>query len=790
MSCSPKLRGAPANYAISCEGTVREDPALALGKFVEMPQYSDKAGSDTHLIKRRAFVASSSLALGSMFVGSRSFLLTEELPDNSRTIEAAQGVLRRSLGARADNFDLMLMPTEGPRPAYEFSATGGRVKVRGSSAVALCRGAYSYLRDPCQAMITWSGRHLNLPPKFPDAAATYVVCPYEYVQYLNPCTFGYTTAFWGWDRWERELDWMALHGVTMALALEGQEAIWQRVWLQMGVTQAELDRHFTGPAQLPWHRMGNINNFDGPLPQSWIDGHRHLQHRILDRMRELGIAPIVPGFSGFVPQGFKRLHPEIETFTEMWHSTEVPHLSKTFILDPRVDHMYQQIGRLFIQQYKQEFGPVKYYLVDTFNELSVPVSADRRYDDLARFAQSVFGGIRAGDPDGVWVMQGWLFRDNPGFWDDRSVKAFLSRVPDDRMIILDYSNDSEARNKDAALDPTKGNIWKRDLGFHGKRWVDGMLHTFGGNNNVKGNLALLATQPYAARTSVDHGRLIGWSMDPEGIENNEVVYELMTDVGWRSETISLDHWIASYCKARYGEVPPAMKEAWQLLLQSAYSRHTWNSRQAWQSRPTLEPAALDVDAGPIFQTATERFLSCAPLFRDNVLYRNDLIEVVVQVAGGSVDKRLAQACASHKDGRSQDRDRQSDDALQMLLLMDGLLNVREDRRLERWVDDARAWGTTPDIKAYYDISARRLITYWGWPDLNDYAARVWSGLTRDYYAGRWKEFFRALKAGETAYFDKWEESWLSTPYKPSAPTMIWDVAEEASRMLSICREWH
>ena len=754
-----------------------------------MSQELDKSVSKATSISRRTFVASSSFALGSMLFDSAPFVRAEKLSDDPTAVEAAHGVLRRSLGSRAEEFELILRPTESAQPAYEFSAAAGRVKVQASGAVALCRGAYAYLREHCGAMITWSGQHLDLPARLPDARATHVVCPYEYVQYLNPCTFGYTTAFWGWDRWERELDWMALHGVTMALALEGQEAIWQRVWLEMGVTQAELDRHFTGPAQLPWHRMGNINNFDGPLPQDWIDGHRLLQHKILDRMRELGIAPVVPGFSGFVPQGFKRLHPEIATFTEMWHSSEVPHLSKTYILDPRVKDVYEQIGRRFIQQYRQEFGPVKYYLVDTFNELSVPVSADHRYDDLARFAQSVFEGIRAGDPDGIWVMQGWLFRDNPGFWDDRSVKAFLSGVPDDRMILLDYSNDSEAKNKDAALDPTKGNIWKRDMGFHGKRWIDGMLHTFGGNNNVKGNLALIAAQPLAARTSPDRGRLVGWSMDPEGIENNEVVYELMTDVGWRSEPIDLDGWIASYCKSRYGAFPPAMKEAWQLLLQSAYGRHTWNSHQAWQSRPSLEPVALDVDAGQTFQSATDKFLSCASAFRDSLLYRNDLIELVVQAAGGSVDKRLAQACASHKEGRHEARDRQFEDAMQVLLLMDGLLHVREDRRLERWVNDARSWGKTPDIKAYYDISARRLITYWGWPDLNDYASRVWSGLTRDYYAGRWKEFARALKAGETSYFDEWEESWLSTPYKPSEPVGVRDVAQEASRLLSICRQW-
>ena len=275
-------------------------------------------------IDRRSFLASSSLMLGSVLSGAPLSLLAETLPGSSAMTAAAHAVLRRALGSRSAEFDLTAVRGENQRPSYEFSASDGRVKVKGSSAVALCRGAYSYLREHCGAMITWSGHHLDLPAKLPDASATHVLCPFEQIQYLNPCTFGYSAAFWNWDRWQKELDWMALHGITMALALEGQEAIWQRVWLQMGVTQFELDHYFTGPAQLPWHRMGNINNFDGPLSQDWIDRHRLLQHQILDRMRELGITPIVPGFSGFVPQGFKRVHPEVETFTEMWHSSEVP----------------------------------------------------------------------------------------------------------------------------------------------------------------------------------------------------------------------------------------------------------------------------------------------------------------------------------------------------------------------------------------------------------------------------------------------------------------------------------
>lgn len=64
-----------------------------------------------------------------------------------------------------------------------------------------------------------------------DAAQTHPVPlpPGRYRYYQNVCTHSYSFVWWDWARWERELDWMALNGINLALAWSGQEAIWQRV---------------------------------------------------------------------------------------------------------------------------------------------------------------------------------------------------------------------------------------------------------------------------------------------------------------------------------------------------------------------------------------------------------------------------------------------------------------------------------------------------------------------------------------------------------------------------------
>lgn len=46
---------------------------------------------------------------------------------------------------------------------------------------------------------------------------------------------------------------MAMNGINLPLAFTAQEAIWQRVYLQLRITQDELDAHFGGAAFLAWY---------------------------------------------------------------------------------------------------------------------------------------------------------------------------------------------------------------------------------------------------------------------------------------------------------------------------------------------------------------------------------------------------------------------------------------------------------------------------------------------------------------------------------------------------------
>ena len=118
---------------------------------------------------------------------------------------------------------------------------------------------------------------------------------------MNYCTHSYSAAWWNWDRWEYEIDMMALNGINMPLAITGTESVWYATLIDLGFTDEEARDFLAGPAFLAWQLMTNLEHHGGPLPMSWIKSHEELGKKILERELAFGMKPIQQGYSGFVP---------------------------------------------------------------------------------------------------------------------------------------------------------------------------------------------------------------------------------------------------------------------------------------------------------------------------------------------------------------------------------------------------------------------------------------------------------------------------------------------------------
>jgi alpha-N-acetylglucosaminidase len=596
-------------------------------------------------------------------------------------------------------------------------------------------------------MVTWGGKNLDLPEVWPDWQEK-AVSPYKFRYFLNVCTFGYTAPYWDWDRWSEELDWMALHGVNMPLASVASEAIARRVWVKMGLTEEEADAFFTGPAHLPWHRMGNLNVFDGPLDSEWHEDQIALQHKILDKMRSLGMEPVAPAFAGFVPPAFMEKHPEIKANQLTWGGFDIS--CNACVLAPDSPY-FQEIGKLFIQEWEAEFGDAKYYLSDSFNEMKLPVDKDDvagKHSLLAQYGEAIYNSIAAGDPDAVWVTQGWTFGYQHDFWDKESLKALLSKVPDDKLIIVDLGNDYPKWVWHTEQ------TWKVQEGFYGKQWIYSYVPNFGGKVLPTGDLTMYATGSVEALNSPYSENLVGFGSAPEGLENNEVVYELLADMGWTAENIDLDQWLKQYCLSRYGYWDEGMQQVWNLLHQSVYSslysypRFTWQTVVPDQRRKSLH------DINDDFGTAAELFLEYADKCAGSQLYMNDAVEFAALYIAELADRHYEKVLEGGADAQEH-----LAKTVELLESVDRLLATHPDYSLQMWVDYARSHGSDEARKNQYEANAKRLITTWGgWQE--DYAARFWAGLVGDYYIPR-----RQIYVAEGAEaLDAWEENWIMTPY--------------------------
>ena len=212
-------------------------------------------------------------------------------------------------------------------------------------------------------------------------------------------------AWWDFTRWEREIDWMALNGYNLILSFTGQEYVWQKLYLSVGVTEDELKSFFSGPAFLAWQRMGNIRGWGGPLDDGWIANQAAMQKKIVERIRLFGMINVLPGFAGHVPAGLKRVYPNANfTQTANWGKFNST-FTEDYLLEP-TDELFQTLGVKYYQLLINEFGTDHVFNCDTFNEMD-PNSSDQTY--LAQVNKAIYNAMAAVDEDAVFLMQGWLF---------------------------------------------------------------------------------------------------------------------------------------------------------------------------------------------------------------------------------------------------------------------------------------------------------------------------------------------------------------------------------------------
>ena len=675
---------------------------------------------------------------------------------------------------------------KGEKGFFELDQKGNRVVVRGNNYVSIATGINWYLKYYAGINLSWNGMQADLPEVLPpvlkkERHETDLKLRYDF----NYCTFSYSMAFWDWKRWEQEIDWMALHGINLPLAMVGTDVVWKNVLEELGYTREEINAFIAGPGFQAWWLMNNLEGWGGPNPDSWYERQEELQKRILKRMREYGIEPVLPGYSGMVPHNAKdRLGLNVAD-PGRWNGYPRP-----AFLQP-TDPQFERIAALYYREMTRLYGKASYYSMDPFHE-----GGNTSGVDLEAAGKAIWKAMKQANPRAAWVVQAWGANPRP---------QMIRNLPAGDMVVLDLFSESRPQWGDPA------SSWYRKEGFGQHDWLFCMLLNYGGNVGLHGKMAHLIEEFYKAKDSSFGKTLKGVGMTMEGIENNPVMYELLCELPWREQRFSKDEWLEGYLKARYGKSDSQVSQAWMLLSNTIYNcpaastqqgthesilcaRPSWKAYQvsSWSEMSDYYDPADVIRAAGMMVDAAERF-------RGNNNFEYDLVDIVRQAVAEKGRLMYRVLVDAYKAGDRELFKLSSDRFLRLILMQDRLLATRPEFKVGRWLESARNLGSTEEEKDWYEWNARVQITTWGNRvaaddgGLHDYAHREWNGLLRDFYYLRWKtwldEQLKSFEGGQPKAIDFYalEEPWTlkHNSYASEAEGNPVDIACEIYREIKL-----
>ena len=657
------------------------------------------------------------------------------------------------------------IPKENNEDIFIIETKKDKLYISASSTSAASRGLDWYVKHVANQSISHMGDNVKNLKKLPEVTQPIKrksFVPYRYA--LNYCTINYSFSFYTWNEWEKELDWMALNGVNIMLAPVGTEKVWYNTLIKLGYTDQEAKAFIPGPAFTAWWLMGNLEGWGGPVSNQLIDQQADLQKKILKRMKELGIEPILQGFYGMVPhdlnkkEGFKDA-PVIDQ--GKWVFTE---FTRPAILVPTSSH-FSQVADVYYDEMKKLYGnDIKYFGGEPFHE-----GGKTKGVDVPAVAKHVQETMQKNYPNSTWVLQGW--QSNPS--DD-----ILKGLKKENTLIIELFGENTDN-------------WYKRKGYSGTSFIWSNVSNFGEKNGLYGKLQRFIDEVYRAKNSEYGQYLKGVGIIPEGIINNPVAYDLMLDLAWQDEKPNLDEWLKAYTIYRYGKENQQVINAWKEFAQTVYS-----NPEVYQEGPseTIYAARPSLSVNPVsswgtrkrnydmkrFKNAVKIFVQADDQFKDIETYQTDKIDFLRQVWSDKGDDAYARL-VSTINYQDKERIKNAGNAfIDMVKTQDELLGNNKFFTLNRWLDEATNFGKNlPDAKNVM-YNAKGQITFWG-PDnlprttLRDYAHKDWNGLLGSLYLERWKVFVDNSINGKISNpedFYKMEVEWSKKPdlYQPKKST--------------------
>jgi len=154
--------------------------------------------------------------------------------------------------------------TENGKDVFILQTKNNKLIIKASGENAAAKALGYYLKYYCDRSMSHMGDNLSVVVGLPKISEPVKIVSSADIRFgFNYVTINYTMGFYQWKDWERELDWMALNGVTLVITPIGVEAVWQNTLKKLGCTDKEILEFIAGPAFNSWWLMGNLEGWGG-----------------------------------------------------------------------------------------------------------------------------------------------------------------------------------------------------------------------------------------------------------------------------------------------------------------------------------------------------------------------------------------------------------------------------------------------------------------------------------------------------------------------------------------------
>lgn len=619
-------------------------------------------------------------------------------------------LIKRNTPRIADQFLLKTIESDNGYDCYEIYSEGKKVVLAGNSPLSQAMAYYDYLGKYHGVVITSGDYDISTISSAPLPEEKISRTIKKKIRAMTSYeSFSLNGNFRGFDRWEKEIDFMAMHGFNRALQPVGFDGVLFRTLTDIGMPENFCLEFSSGPAFLMNQLTGNIAGTNSVNSKEYLERKITVGKLISDRERSLGIEPIFPAAIPSVPFSLRKKYIKMDIFkAPMWYN-----FPPIFFIRPK-NAFFSVFNKKFLTIQREALGETHSYIFEGVYE-SDKKGYNSHLADLGKALEEMLGEF---DAEAVCYLH------------TSSINAdFFKNCSGDRYIFLDnceMSKSSDILNSRKYIPEISGNRY--------------------GRTGIYGNVQKLCDNPFANSE-------LGGALSFDSFDINPVYCAAALKAITTDGSFDRDEFIRDFCAKRY-KTDSFTDDIISLIDLCSSDECTGSiicARPCTNVKHTApyDTMERDYDFHRLYQIA-QNIANSDDKKTDAT--RADLQSIVRQFLSDLAYPVYIKATEFFKEKNVRNFEQASNLFLEICEDIDRLLRTREETNFCTKYLEAQELGSSQEEKESLQINFLLLHTIWGPFDhsiLYDTVWNEWGGLVKDYYEARWHMYYRSL----AAYFD-------------------------------------